>query len=160
MSNALRPLLILSLMVLLNSGCATVSSKTFTAVMTDSSVGPAELSERLQKPPVDGHVVSPSVQYQVYIVGSWLGANRVAVYFKDGKIVEQGPDTPEFHLNIIYKLGVITQEEYRWRYEQLKKEEYRQQQLALQQQALAQQKEFQEKKLEIEKAKQTKDNTN
>lgn len=116
-----KPIALLVLAVFI-SGCATPTS--FLHTMKDNpNLTSEEMQAKLGKPKQIIKINS-NVSYYSYKFNCCRAAYQpYAAYFVDDKIYSYGADNTRLHLETKHSLGLINEDEYRWRYEQILKEE-------------------------------------
>lgn len=138
-------LLLLPLTLFLISGCAT-TPKVINTLKRNPNLTISEAEQVLGKPTEIHPTRDPNVIQYLYgnpqdnpkiLMERLYKDDSVSVFFVDGKLYKYGLSSAIFNLNTYFELGLISKEDYKWSYGQIKQEEYQIATLQAQQNAAA-----------------------
>lgn len=128
----MKKIYLLLILTLFISGCFTASSFIKT-VERNPNLTIEEARKKFGYPIRTDWISSDkNIVCKVYAPFGVQQSDYIAVYFVDNKLSRYGKDNIFFHLSILRDFGIISQEEYSKRYEQIIREQEKQRELALQ----------------------------
>lgn len=110
------------LSIVLISGCLTTSSIVRT-LEQNPNMAPYEADQKLGKPAEQYSSPDKTIMCKIYIPAFGGYRDRMALIFVKNKLFRYGRDTRFFHLDAMRDIGAISEDKYRWEYEQAVKEE-------------------------------------